>query len=150
MQVRHADLGKVVSGDRLRAGEQPGRLEGGGLVGVVLDADDPALPHGQHLPEPLLVGLVALLVTPVGRTSRMTLSPASMGSPKSARTPWSYWRRKVSRTCSRSWQSHGPGWAASDAVTAGALVGGLQEVEVRLRLLPTGGLVSSGGCGGGQ
>jgi hypothetical protein len=41
-------------------------LAGGGLVGVVLDADDLAVPHGQHLPQPLLVGLVAVLVTPVG------------------------------------------------------------------------------------
>jgi hypothetical protein len=50
----------------LRAGGQPGGLEGGCLVGVVLDADDLALPHGQQLPQPLLVGLVAVLVTPVG------------------------------------------------------------------------------------
>jgi hypothetical protein len=41
-------------------------LEGGGLVGVVLDADDLAVPYGQHLPQPPLVGRVALLITPGG------------------------------------------------------------------------------------
>jgi hypothetical protein len=57
---------RLLAGTPLPANGQPGRLEGAGLVGVVLNADDLALPHGQHLPQPLLVGLVALLVTSVG------------------------------------------------------------------------------------
>ena len=64
-QVRHVDLGKVVERGPLRAGGQPGGLAGGGLVGVVLDTDDLAVPHGQHLPQPLLAGRVAMLVTPL-------------------------------------------------------------------------------------
>ena len=47
----HADVGciGVHIAARVTAGGQPGRLEGGGLVGGVLDTGDLALPHGQHL-----------------------------------------------------------------------------------------------------
>jgi hypothetical protein len=62
-------------------------LEGGGLVGVVLDADDLALPHGQQLPQPLLVGLVAVLVTPVWAHVQDDLVARLDGLAESARTP---------------------------------------------------------------
>lgn len=75
--------------------------------------DDLALPHGQHLPQPLLVGLVAVLVLPVGAHVEDDLVAGLDGLAEVGPHPWSYWRRKVSRTCSRSWQSQGPGVAAS-------------------------------------
>jgi hypothetical protein len=65
-------------------------LEGDGLVGGVLDADDLAA-HGQHLPQPLLVGHVALLVTPVGTHVQDDLVAGLDGLAESARTRWSYW-----------------------------------------------------------
>jgi hypothetical protein len=48
----------------------------------------------------------------------------------------SYWRRNVSRTCSRSWQFPGAR-CGGDAVTTGALVGAWRRSRFRLMAPPT-------------
>jgi hypothetical protein len=129
--------------EREKERKKYGCVEGGGLVGVVLDADDLARPHGQHLPQPLLAGLVAVLVAPVGAHVEDDLVAGLDGLAEVGPYPVVVLAAEGLQDLLTVVAVPRAGCGGQpldlrvehvhdgvDTVTAGALVGGLQEVEV--------------------